>query len=89
MNVTIKISNSIAEECIIKASKRSKIPCIFPFKWNGKEYRSCVFKKDGSWCSTMVDDEGNHIQKYWGKCPSDCKTDKSLIYQKSRSRAGE
>ena len=51
-------------------------PCIFPFKFQGKEYNTCT--KDGGadvhewWCATVVDDKGEHISGQWGKCSKGC-----------------
>ena len=52
-------------------------PCVFPFKFNGVVERCCTTRGDasnGAWCSTKVDDEGNHIggQGNWGNCESKC-----------------
>ena len=76
-------------ECIIQGGNNTEVPCIFPFRWHGKIYHSCVYKKGGSWCSTKVDNDGEHIDKFWGKCPRKCKVDKSLKHQKGRSLAGK
>lgn len=46
--------------------------CVFPFRWNGGHYNSCVLKKYGPWCSTKVDETGSHIDGNWGTCPSWC-----------------
>ena len=89
MRVVTKPSISGEGECIIKGSNNTEIPCLFPFRWNGKEYKSCVFKKGGSWCSTKVDENGNHIQMFYGKCPRKCKVDDSMKHQKGRSIDGE
>ena len=76
-------------ECIIKGGNHTEIPCIFPFLWNGKKYNSCIFKKGGSWCSTKVDKDGKHMQMFWGKCPRNCKVDKTTNQAKGRMMEGE
>ena len=49
-------------------------PCIFPFTFNGETHYGCIWDPNDSsapaWCSTNVDDEGNHIgdQGNWGNC---------------------
>ena len=49
-------------------------PCIFPFTTNtGQTWNTCTIVDDPSapaWCSTKVDDQGNHIggQGNWGNC---------------------
>ena len=48
-------------------------PCIFPFKFDGQTWNTCTNVDDPSgpyWCSTKVDDQGNHIggQGNWGNC---------------------
>ena len=91
-NHTVTLSRSLNRgrgECIIKGGNNTEVPCIFPFRWHGKIYHSCVYKKGGSWCSTKVDNDGEHIDKFWGKCPRKCKVDKSLKHQKGRSLAGK
>ena len=36
--------------------------CVFPFKYLGIEYNTCVyFNSDNAWCSSEVDDQGNHV----------------------------
>ena len=51
--------------------------CIFPFTHNGVIHKTCT--KHGiedteykPWCSTKVDDNGNHISGNWGDCSQDC-----------------
>jgi len=50
-------------------------PCIFPFKWirTGKTYTECT--TDGGnehWCSTKVDEDGEHLSGNWGECGPGC-----------------
>ena len=67
--------------------------CIFPFKWNGNTYYGCPIDPDDNsktWCSTRVDQGGNHItgQNKYGfcneACPKHTLTPKSegITYQK-------
>ena len=48
-------------------------PCIFPFKFKDKPHYACILNpspENKPWCSTKVDDQGNHIggQGNWGNC---------------------
>merc|ERR1712211_2173 len=52
-------------------------PCVFPFTWQGKTFNSCTKEGDDQgklWCSTMVDQAGNHVtgQGQYGFCSSTC-----------------
>ena len=40
--------------------------CKFPFKYRRKDVITCQQKKDGKWCATSTDKEGN--MKTWGFC---------------------
>ena len=40
--------------------------CKFPFKYRRKDVVTCQQKKDGKWCATSTDEEGN--MKTWGFC---------------------
>ena len=56
-------------------SKNKK--CVFPFTFDGVTYTShkgCAHNKEGHWCSTKVDINGNHIgnRGNWGFCGSTC-----------------
>ena len=51
--------------------------CVLPFTYNGKTYYECpVDPEDSSkfWCSTQVDQNGNHISNIgaYGHCGSSC-----------------
>ena len=53
-------------------------PCTFPFTYEGVKYNNCTVVNDPDgkpWCSTKVDDDGNHVQSggHWGHCGQDCK----------------
>ena len=49
-------------------------PCIFPFIFNNEAHYGCIWNPNDlslpAWCSTKIDDEGNHIggQGNWGNC---------------------
>ena len=49
--------------------------CVFPFIYGGKSYDKCTTEgHDQPWCSTKVDEEGNHIggRGNWGNCNETC-----------------
>ena len=43
---------------------------MFPFKFKGKTYNDCTYDKGKSnaWCSTKVDEFGEHVDGHWIKC---------------------
>ena len=52
-------------------------PCVFPFRIKGTIYKECTNEKDPDnkfWCSTKVDENGEHIggQENFGFCHEDC-----------------
>jgi len=58
-------------------SKDPKKPCIFPFKFKGEKYFGCPPDpevKSRRWCSTAVDNRGNHItgKGNFGFCEESC-----------------
>ena len=54
--------------------------CIFPFvttnfaTFTTRVYYDCNVNQNGPWCSTKVDENGNHItgRGNWGNCGSEC-----------------
>ena len=60
--------------CSTESGPTPGLPCIFPFKLDGVAYHTCKLdEKDGSrWCSTKIDESGQHLQGNWGNCGSDC-----------------
>ena len=58
-------------------SKDPQKPCIFPFKFKGEKYFGCPPDPDVQgrrWCSTAVDNRGNHItgKGNFGFCEESC-----------------
>ena len=58
-------------------SKDPKKPCIFPFKFKGEKYFGCPPDREVKgrrWCSTAVDNRGNHItgKGNFGFCEESC-----------------
>ena len=68
-------------DCLAVGGPADGKPCVFPFKFQGKTYSTCTNrikhkKHNLPWCSTKVDERGNHIshQRKWGNCEEDsCK----------------
>ena len=54
---------------------------MFPFKHNGKTYKSCATPVDGNgpYCATKVDSNGNLVKDKWARCNDYCDTDKGKI----------
>ena len=53
------------------------IPCRFPFQYNGVAYNGCTLNdadQGKSWCSTLVDENGNHVSGggHYGDCGPKC-----------------
>ena len=71
-----------ADEGVCLTSKDSKAPekeCVFPFTFNNFTYNGCPTDqtdetKTKRWCSTRVDETGNHITggHNWGYCTKGC-----------------
>ena len=71
------------QECKTVAGPKINHRCIFPFVFDGKTYKTCVYDMLGPghldiWCPTKVDSKGNYIegQDNWGFCGSACLTGK-------------
>jgi len=63
-----KIVNRIPSLCLTLAGER----CVFPFKYNGKEYHKCTSDNSPTpWCSTLVDNNGTTVTNRWGDCDTD------------------
>ena len=45
-------------------------PCIFPFKYQGKEHNSCIVSNKNFWCATELKSNGNY--KKWANCGENC-----------------
>ena len=60
--------------CITKGGADSNSPCIFPFRWNETIHENCIWDRNAAWCSTMVDNKGQHVagKEKWGYCGQNC-----------------
>merc|ERR1712058_136437 len=72
------IDTRIPKLCLTKGER-----CVFPFKYKGKEYKSCTYADSPTpWCSTMVDSSGTAITNRWGDCDtSNCQVETSSLTQ--------
>ena len=66
-----------ALECKTDSGADPNKPCVFPFKFRNTTYNCCTFDaspENKAWCSTKVDQAGNHIggQGNWGYCEEKC-----------------
>lgn len=69
---------SSSPQCIRQDLCRTKIPhssdagpsCVFPFKYGGHEFKTCIWAPDalekGFWCATAVDNKGEMAE--WANC---------------------
>ena len=65
-----------SESCVTEAN----VPCVFPFRYRNKTHLGCTTEDavDGlAWCSTKVDEAGNHVtgQDEFGPCAATCSRD--------------
>merc|ERR1711909_110236 len=73
-------TNSLKSGCITASGPAAGKQCIFPFKFQGVTYTGCAEWVYGgenqgkSWCSTMVNPSGEHMDgnSQWGICPDTC-----------------
>lgn len=73
-DVLRKIGEVRNGECrTTETERRSNQPCVFPWKYKGKMYDGCKNENDGlRWCSTKVDENGDHMKGEWGQCDEEC-----------------
>ena len=54
--------------------------CQFPFTYDGVTYNGCTpVDHHDNWCSTSVDENGNHKYGKWGNCEAMCQMRKQNI----------
>ena len=63
--------------CKTSGGPSANAPCVFPFKFRGEIHNECNWDGDssnGAWCSTLIDDSGQHVggKGNWGNCGSKC-----------------
>ena len=64
-------------QCKTNEGASPNLKCIFPFFYNGKNQTTCTWDSSNltnnkSWCSTLVDESGNHVGGKWGDCGPEC-----------------
>merc|ERR1712223_1957348 len=74
---TTTAAADLRRTCTTVSGPASGKPCVFPFTWQGKTFTSCPKEGDDQgklWCSTMVDQAGNHVagQGQYGFCSQTC-----------------
>merc|ERR1712130_891922 len=74
---TTTAAADLRRTCNTVSGPSAEKPCVFPFTWQGKTFNSCTKEGDDQgklWCSTMVDQAGNHItgQGQYGFCSQAC-----------------
>lgn len=74
MATTTTISTSLSGQCTTISGNVPNAACVFPFTFQGKEYRKCTTLGAFSpWCSTQTDNSGKHVPGQWGNCnPHTC-----------------
>ena len=63
----------------------TKVPCIFPFKYNGITYNACTTDQtnpgDPAWCATEVDEMGLEVKDKYGYCEEKCQPGKLIFFE--------
>ena len=61
-------------ECLTQGGPQDNTACIFPFRHQGVTYTSCATTddKEMAWCSTNTTTTGEHVEGFYGFCPSSC-----------------
>jgi len=101
--IDAETSDSSESSCKAVNGPGNGLSCVFPFKHKGRVYYGCsppeVNTNNLPWCSTKVDDIGDHITGNWGNCDETCPLPKTgdvdddcssiLVTGRSQSIAGE
>ena len=71
------VTDGKGQGCTTISGPSSNLPCIFPFKFGVRVYKTCTWVQahltgNKAWCSTAVDKNGHHLQGKWGNCNSSC-----------------
>ena len=77
VNITLILHFFTESTCITNGGPNAGKPCIFPFIWKSVTYNGCPPDPEvnsETWCSTKVDENGNHIigQSEYGFCSRNC-----------------
>ena len=65
------------DDCYTVSGPGANKPCVFPFRYNSVTYNTCTLAsadEDKPWCSTLVDDNNNHVSGggHYGDCGPKC-----------------
>ena len=84
----INFNFDLEEGCVAINGDEKGSPCVFPFNYRvnvgnvtviGFEFKACTkYEHTQYWCSTKVDEYGNHIKGHWGDCAEECPNDDLL-----------
>ena len=79
MNRIFDLDLPLELACTTKTGPDPNKPCQFPFKYKSITYNQCTIdgneeNETSAWCSTKVDDSGNHVagQGKYGFCEPKC-----------------
>ena len=79
MNRIFDLNLPLELACTTKTGPDPNKPCQFPFKYKSITYNQCTIdgneeNETSAWCSTKVDDSGNHVagQGKYGFCEPKC-----------------
>lgn len=63
-------NSSIGDDVMAFFCKTKPSPCVFPFIWEGREYRECTTDGESPfpWCALAVGEDGSLVERRWGKC---------------------
>ena len=74
--VLLSVSKTVIGQCeTTDDSPDRNMPCIFPFRLNGKLRNSCTKEDDFEgryWCATRTDNNLDIVDENWGYCPKSC-----------------
>jgi len=60
-------------KCKTSSGPRTGSPCIFPFKYENVEYKSCTSVDNNNvlWCPTTVNANQEYVSGLWGNCSAE------------------
>ena len=72
------VSILVSDSCRTVGGDSPNAPCVFPFVFADTVHKACTRDLDPEnrpWCSTRVDEYGNHVESNpgeWGYCAPEC-----------------
>ena len=62
-------NSHVSGDCLTISGAVTGKKCIFPFRYNGILHHLCTKDDhDKLWCSTLTDENGDHVDGQWGNC---------------------